>query len=140
MTQSFSNLTDLAKYLDRLVQQSLATDVGNKVKQIMQEHVIEDVYDAYTPTGYERTGKLTREIEVNKVRNGVEITPTREEDNIYIPEVIESGQGYTWANSEIYRTKQKRPFVENTKEEIIKNSIHVKSLKNSLRKTGLDVK
>lgn len=140
MGQNFNNLGGLAKYLDQIVKQSLVSDVGNKVKQVMQEHIIDDVYDAYTPSAYERTGKLMREIQVNKISDGVEISPVREEDDVYIPAVIESGQGYTWVNSEIYRTKQKRPFVENTKDEIIKNNIHVESLKKGLRKAGLDVK
>jgi hypothetical protein len=138
--QAYGNLNELAKYLNKVTNQSLATDVGNKVKQVMQEHVVEDVYDEYTPTIYERTGRFAKEIEITSIQNGVEVSPTREENGRYIPAIIETGKGYSWKGSEIYKTKQKRPFVERTIDELVQKNTHVEELKKSLRKKGLDVK
>ncbi|ATF13695.1 hypothetical protein A616_17405 [Brevibacillus brevis X23] len=140
MKKQFRNLNELNRFLNNQVKQSLVKDVGVKVKQVMQEHVVDDVYDAYSPTQYERTGELAKEIDVKQCINGVEITPTREDNGRYIPSIIESGQGYSWKGSEIYSTQQKRPFVENTRREIVEKNIHVEELRKSLRMRGFEVK
>lgn len=140
MSKSFNNLSELTRFLNKTVHSALVRDVGAKVKHVMQEHVEKDVYAPYSPAQYKRTGRLAKEIEVISVSEGVSITPVREERGNYIPLIIETGQGYTWKGSEIYKTKQRRPFVENTKKEILNGNIHVEELRNSLRKSGLDVK
>lgn len=140
MSKSFNSLNGLAKYIDKAVHGSIVKDVSMKVKQVMQDHVESDVYDAYSPTQYERTGKLKSEIAIKPIINGAEISPIREEDGRYIPSIVESGQGYSWKGSEIYKTRQKRPFVENTKHEIVEKNIHVEELRKSLRMRGFEVK
>ena len=49
-----NNLKELETELRKRVQNALATNVDGVVKEIMQEHIILDVYDAYDPVVYAR--------------------------------------------------------------------------------------
>lgn len=140
MSRQFNTINDLAQYVNSITKKSLVNDVGKKVKQVMQEHVQTDVYEAYTPTQDTRTGDLAREIEIKPLNDGVVITPIREDEGRYIPYIIESGEGYNWEHSRIYKTKQKRPFVENTAQELADKNIHLTELKNSFQRKGLKSK
>ncbi|XOS93103.1 hypothetical protein ACLMAB_05505 [Brevibacillus laterosporus] len=124
--KKFKNLHELNSYLVDQISSSLI-DVGEKTKKTMQNRVDTDVYESYTPTTDKRTGKLKDNIEISLSHNTVSITPTRSENEKYIPRIIETGEGYDWINSRIYKTKQKRPFVQNTKEEIIDKKLHIKT-------------
>ncbi|TPG68711.1 hypothetical protein EEL31_09355 [Brevibacillus laterosporus] len=136
--KAFRNLDELNSYLVSQINSSLI-DVGEETKKTMQKRVDTDVYESYTPTTYKRTGKLKDDIEVSLSNNTVSISPTRSENEKYIPRIIETGEGYDWINSRIYKSKQKRPFVQNTKEEIIDKKLHIKTLKSSLKQKKIFV-
>ncbi|TPG68896.1 hypothetical protein EEL31_10385 [Brevibacillus laterosporus] len=129
----FKSIDELNKYLAKQISESL-NEVGDATKNTMQKHVKTDVYDAYTPTQYDRTGQLRNDIEVKVKGNTVSISPIRRDGDKYIPTIIETGHGYDWKNSNIYQSKQKRPFVQNTENEIVKNDLHIKTMKKSLKK------
>jgi hypothetical protein len=141
MMPQFKNLNELAKYIDKLAKQSLIDHVAPVVKERMQEHVETDVYEVYKPKKYDRTGGLKNDIEIREVDNGVAIVPTRfdEDTGNYIPSIIESGKGYTYSGYG-YAYEQPRPFVQNTKEEILREGIHKKELAKSLKNKGLDIR
>lgn len=136
--KKFKSLHELNSYLASQISSSLI-NVGEETKKTMQDRIDKDVYESYTPTTYKRTGKLKDDIEVSLTHNAVSITPTRSENEKYIPRIIETGEGYDWINSKIYKTKQKRPFVQNTKEEIIDKKLHIKTLKSSLKQKKIIV-
>jgi hypothetical protein len=141
MMPQFKNLNELAKYIDKMTKQSLIEHVAPIVKERMQEHVDTDVYEAYKPKKYDRTGKLKKEIEIQEIEDGIAITPTRTDEDTgkYIPAIIESGKGYTYSGYG-YAYEQPRPFVQNTKEEILHEGIHKKELVKSLKNKGLNIR
>lgn len=144
---TFNNLKDLEKFLNKQIQQSLEKDVAPKIVKLAQEHVETDVYDVYPhPKEYQRTGQLKKSFEVNPLPDGIEIENTRQDHDRYIPEIIEYGhdkssQGYQYAyhypDGDNYL--QPRPFIENTRQEILDKNIHVDELKKSLKSKGMDV-
>ncbi|MED3912733.1 hypothetical protein P4597_26975 [Peribacillus simplex] len=140
-------IKDLEKYANKEIRKSLKEDVSKKLVKVAQEHVQKDVYDEYTPKVYNRTGELMDSFVVNDLANGIEIENTRRDGERYIPEIIEYGhdeseQGYTFAyhypGGDNYI--QPRPFIENTRQQIMDESIHVNELKKSLKSKGLDIK
>jgi hypothetical protein len=142
----FKNLTELNKYIQKEINNSLRQDVAKKVIEIGKEHVQKDVYDVYAPKVYERTGKLKESFKKKNIPEGVEIENKRTDKGRYIPEVIEYGhagseQGYEhpayYPNGDNFI--QPRPFIENTADEIETKNIHVEELKKSLKSKGIDV-
>lgn len=136
----------MEKFLNKQIQQSLQKDVAPKVVKLAEEHVQTDVYDVYSPKEYDRTGKLKKSFEVTPISDGIEIENTQEDEGRYIPEIIEYGhdkssQGYQYAtyypNGDNYL--QPRPFIENTRQEILDKNIHIDELKKSLKSKGIDV-
>lgn len=138
---TLKSLNELKKYVDAKVRESLKDDVAPVVKEKMQKHIESDVYDVYEPKKYHRTGRLKKDIEIREVDNGVAIVPTRTDGDTenYIPAIIESGKGYTYSGYG-YAYEQPRPFVQNTKEEILREGMHKKELAKSLKNKGLDVR
>jgi hypothetical protein len=134
---AYNNLNDLMKEIQKIAQQSLLSDVAPVVVERLQDHVETDVYLAYTPTEYIRTGALKQDMQVEVINDGIEVTSERYDDSKYITPIIESGEGYTWSTP-IAGTP--RPFVENTREELAASGLHVEVLKQSLRDKNLDVK
>lgn len=141
------NLNELFKLMNKQIQQSIETDVAKKIVKVAEDHVQSDVYDVYkNPKEYQRTEQLKKSFEVKPIQNGIEIENTRTENGRDIPEIIEYGhdkssQGYE--HPAYYRDGgnfiQPRPFIENTRKQIISESIHVNELKKSLKSKGLDI-
>lgn len=140
MKKVYSNLNELFRDLEKEIQESLYKDVAPVVKEKMQDHVEEDVYQKYEPKKYERTGQLKEDIVIEKTDDGVAIIPMRtdEETGNYIPTIIETGEGYTYNYG--YAYEQPRPFVENTRSEILNSGIHIKKLKEGLKRKGIEVR
>lgn len=140
------NMKELAALINKQIKQSLKDDVGKKVVEVAKEHVQTDVYNVYSPKEYERTGKLKESFVVNETSDGIEIENTRKDGNRDIVEIIEHGhdesaQGYEYP---VYYPDgdnyiQERPFIENTRQQIKKENIHVNELKKSLNKNGFKV-
>ncbi len=122
---SFRNLNALELYIKNEIYKSLEDDVAKEVVDTMKDRINEDVYNAYSPTLYERRKEnggllddanfLTEMVDDNtlKVKN------VTHGSGKYIVPIIEEGVGYTWENSNIYgRQPFPRPFVANTREEL----------------------
>jgi hypothetical protein len=147
MAKSFNSMKDLEKYINQQIKDSLEKDVSEKVIDIAKRHVETDVYNVYkNPKEYERTGKLKESFESTSIENGIEIENTRRDGNREIAEIIEHGhddskQGYEYP---AYYPQgenfiQARPFIQNTKDEIVRDKVHVDELKKSMKSKGIDI-
>jgi hypothetical protein len=138
----FKSLADLEKYLNQQIKKSLLNEVADVARDTMSKHVMSDVYQAYEPTQYQRTGDLYKDISTTmKNDNTLEIENVArdEESGRLIAPVVESGEGYEWEKSRIYQMQPfPRPFVENTAKEL-ENGLAKQALVDGLRKQGLDV-
>lgn len=113
---------------------------SSNVKQIMvktgQEHIDEDVYGAYDPLLYERTGKLKDAFITTNESNGVSLDNIREDDGKDVATVIETGQGYTYPDSYGYGYGKPRPFMKNTAE-TLKDGRLTEALRSDLKADGI---
>lgn len=137
----FNSITDLEKYINEMITKALEEDVAEVARQTMQEKIQTDVYKAYTPTQYERTGGLLQDVEVHLINeNTLEIQDTRtdEVNGRLITPVIESGIGYEWTKSEIYQRELPRPFVEETAK-ALEDGLAKEALIKGLKRQGLIV-
>ena len=156
MAKVCKNLQELRNEIMKRVNTSLKEDVGEKVKEIMLEHIETDVYNAYEPKTYSRRsddGGLSDpdNIVVQREYDGIvsieNVTVGREfyfqdreairSDNADSPltPIIETGKGYDYWNKSF-----PRPFVKNTVDEIVQDKIIENTLKKGLKKQGLEVK
>jgi hypothetical protein len=142
----FKNINELQKYLEGLIGSALDTDVAETAKETMQLHIQRDVYATYTPYStdgktphYERTGQLLQDVEHSMVGNTLIIEDTRSENDRDITKVIEEGKGYHWGyKRNLDEEIGARPFVENTYEDLSKGLAR-ESLKQGLKRIGLNV-
>ena len=126
-------MKELEKYINLQIQDSLEKDVSKKIIDIAERHVQTDVYNVYkNPKEYVRTGELKESFESTSIEDGIEIENTRTDGNREIAEIIEYGhddskQGYEYP---AYYPQgenfiQARPFIQNTKDEISRDNVHV---------------
>ncbi|MGG3892013.1 hypothetical protein [Metabacillus fastidiosus] len=133
-------MNELAKLINKKLSKSLQTDVSKVARNTLKEHVVKDVYDAYTPESYERTGGLLqdRNIEVKMENdNTLSVRSTRHEGSKDIAYTIEYGEGYS--PSSLDEVIGARPFHKETAKEL-NQGLAKKALADGLRKQGLDVK
>lgn len=113
---------------------------SSNVKQIMvktgQEHIDEDVYGAYDPLLYERTGKLKDAFITTNESNGVSLDNIREDDGKDVATVIETGHGYTYPDSYGYGYGKPRPVMKNTAE-TLKDGRLTEAVKRDLKADGI---
>lgn len=139
----FKDMKSWNAYLQKQVQAALENEVAEAVKDVIQDHVQKDVYDAYNPKIHirdEHDGGLIdrRNIESRPIKDGIEVENVTRHDGKYIPTVIETGQGYTYSGYG-YGYEEPRPFIANTREQIKKEQIHTKTLKKALEQKGFKV-
>ena len=156
MAKVCNDLQELHNEIMKRVNKSLQKDVGEKVKEIMLEHIEEDVYNAYEPETYVRRGdnggisdpeniiikaEFDGAISIENITVGREFyfdnrEPVRSKNaDSYITPIIERGRGYDyWSKS------FPRPFIKNTAEELKKSNVIKETLKEGLKKQGLEVK
>lgn len=145
---TFSNLQDAIKYAKQQTQDALNKEVANKIKEVEHEHVKTDVYDVYTPKKYARQRDNYGLSDVRNMNTkqysevGIEISndtvhPDEFFNDVYVADVVESGHGYEY---DFEYNGVKRPFQENTVEELERTKEHVKALKEGLKKRGIDTK
>ncbi len=152
------NLKELKNVLQDKVNYALLTDVSDTITEVMVDHIIEDVYNAYTPETYNRrfndgglmdSNNINRSVEANTlvVENNTVGSPyyyynghkyISQNKNKEIVNVIETGIGYDIDGWE-YDTVP-RPFIHNTREDLINHKYHIAALKQGLKKQGLEVK
>ncbi|MEC1685955.1 hypothetical protein [Bacillus mojavensis] len=133
------NIKEIKAMVEQAAIQSIHKSSSN-VKQIMtktgQDHVEEDVYGAYSPLLYERTGKLKDAFITTNESNGVSLDNIREDDENDVATVIETGQGYTYPDSYGYGYGKPRPFLKNTSE-TLKDGRLTAALKKDLQADGI---
>jgi trans-2-enoyl-CoA reductase len=149
-----NQLEELMVKLQKQVQDVVETDVVETIKDMEIEHIKQDVYDAYNPVVYDRRKENEGLIDRNNIKGtiqnenntiSVDVTndtienpdypPTTGE---YIDSIIESGEGYIWKNSEIYKNQPfPRPFTENTYEDLKNNKQHIQALKKGLNQYNI---
>lgn len=144
MARVARNLKELAKMLEGNIKEAMAKELSQVSLDTLNKHVVEDVYNAYTPQGknpYQRTYQLLEDMEAKMIdENTLMVRSTREEDGRDIAEVIETGKGYQWEYSEIYRTEQERPFHAEAKKELEEQGLARDALIKGLQKQGFKVK
>lgn len=138
----FTDLSQLEKYLNEKINSALRNEVADTARDTMQEHVMSDVYDKYTPSQYVRTGDLYKDIVTQMVDDNtvsIENVTRDEETGRLVAPIVESGVGYTWKDSRIYNMQPfERPFVENTAKDLADGKAKI-ALANGLKRQGLDI-
>jgi hypothetical protein len=143
-------LKKIAQKINADIEKVLEKEVASAVIEVGKEKVEEVVYDAYisgstSPDKYIRTGKLKEEWDSEIVNDGVlEVSPARQDGNRYIPEIIELGQEHSLQGYEFpYLPRESkgdfrepRPFVEETRKELVRTNKHKEALKDGLNKRG----
>ena len=135
----FKSVSDLEKYLLKQISESLQKDVASDGRQLMREHVQDDVYSQYTPLDYERVWGLINSCE-SSMLNGdtLKLTNTRKGDEGEdVPSIIEYSRGYKWGTNLDERIGE-RPFIKNTLIDL-QNGVGKQFLINSFKKRGFIV-
>ena len=122
-----------------------------------KEAIVIEVYSAYQPTygdenrrfgdnGFLDDNNIEFDVKVNK--NKIIITLYNEtkgnpylpnnQSNMFIDEIIVTGEGYSWKNSEIAKNKLKRDFYEATEKLMNSDEVRKKIIKE-LNKRGFKV-
>lgn len=138
----FSSLKDLYVYVNKVKTEALETDVAEMAKHEMEKHIQTDVYAAYKPTGYTRTYDLLKDVESEMVdADTLEIKDTRygigqNGERRDVVKVIEYGRGYDWS-PHLDEKIGPRPFIANTRDEIEREQLATKTLKEALNNKGI---
>ena len=151
------NLKELEKELYKRINTALEEDVADVVKDIMTDHIIQDVYEAYEPTGYQRRYANGGLLDPNNIiatlgNNGEMLVQniTLGSEYYYIPSIKRS---FRSANADKFISPIieygidydvvgvfPRPFMQNTHDDLEQNHYHTQAMKQSLKKQGLEVK
>ena len=151
------NLKELEKELYKRINIALDTEVADTVKEVMTDHIIQDVYDAYEPTAYQRRyddgGLLDPDNIIATLGNNGEMLVqniTLGSEYYYIPSIKRS---FRSANADKFISPIieygidydvvdvfPRPFIQNTHDDLAQNHYHTQAMKQSLKKQGLEVK
>ena len=144
----FKSVADLEKYLQKKVSESLQIDVALESRQLMREHIQNDVYETYTPYSsdgitphYERTFALIDSCITNVIGSDtIELKNTRiGENGENIPRIIEYGGHYGWGYRRHLDTEiGTRPFFANTYKDLAMGKAKI-FMKMALIKRGLKV-
>lgn len=64
----FSSFSQLKQAIEKQTEKALQDDVSRVIKEGLQTHVLDNIYNASSPKNYERTYELLRSIEVANVK------------------------------------------------------------------------
>ncbi|MCY8997813.1 hypothetical protein [Bacillus inaquosorum] len=133
------NIKEIKVMIEQAAIQSIHKSSSN-VKQVMtktgQDHIDEEVYGAYSPLLYERTGQIKDAFITTNESNGMSLDNIREDNGKDVATVIETGQGYTYPDSYGYGYGKPRPFMKNTAE-TLKDGRLTAALKKDLKADGI---
>lgn len=152
------NLKELEKELYKRINTALDTEVADTVKNVMSDHIRDDVYNKYKPKYYIRRGSDggladtenlnatlggDGELFVQNITLGSKTFYSKHAEgyvpsgnaNEFITPIIESGVGY-----DAWDEAFPRPYVQNTHDDLEQNHYHTEAMKRSLKKQGLEVK
>lgn len=135
---TFDNLKQLEQYVNKMAREAMVkgNSVKNTVIETGKKHVEEDVYSAYEPRQYTRSGELKDSWEVEETADGIAVYNDREENGKSIADTVEYGRNYDY---EFEYAHTPRPFTENTRQELAKGNKLANSLKQDMSRIGLDV-
>ena len=164
-----ASLEQQLRRIERQIQGNLKVgmnEVAKEVKKIQSEKVKEEVYGTYTPKQYERREDDGGLSDVRNMKHDTEtlsdggvVLEVRNEtmsNEEFLPDgkqpfeiagVVEYGQMYQgdvydWPEGREPQNddyKLPRSFIEATRRELVARGVHVRKLRNSLRKQGLNV-
>lgn len=151
--------------LEALLKKKIANAMvkeGKFVKEKVQEHIQEDVYNKYNPKVYERTGELEDsvistdpkikgdviEVEVKHDYDKINSYPPNQHYSVvkdyepkdvseWIPYLVAKGETYPLWGEDVY-TKP-RDYIENTKAELRESGEHIQKFIQYLVEEGLHV-
>ena len=153
------NSKELYAEIMKRVNIALDTDVADVVKDVMTDHIAQDVYDVYEPKAYNRRLNQDGLLDPNNIISTIDGEGRLKVENVTlgskyyydngqrkisqnsgepIAEVIETGQGYDIHGWEYDGVP--RPFMKNTHDDLEQNHYHTEAMKQSLKKQGLEVK
>lgn len=136
----FNDLDSLLEFAQKEIKDSMETDVSQDMVEVVQEHVDTDVYEAYTPKDYIRTGMLKNNVRADMIDdNTLQITDPYIDEGRNVTEIVETGQGYDWGYNLDERIGE-RPFLDNAAYDISEHDLDKESLTKSLKRKGFDVK
>jgi len=145
--------TSLALKLQSVIRDALENEISEKMVDIVKEHVEKDVYSVYDPVEYKRTGELKESLQraVNSSNDGAEIIIDHDDGKMsywsvvskdfvdeqqMIPNAIEYGKIHPlFGVREDFHYLKPRPYMENSKEEILKklDGLIVKAITKRLK-------
>jgi hypothetical protein len=146
----FKNFDDVIKDTQMKINITLQKEIAEDIKALMKQHIKNDVYDAYTSSAKvpyvrrkENGGLLdNNNFQITFVKGQLivkNITKGKDNNEWIIP-IIETGKGYTWEESEIYKTKLSRPFNELTQDDLEKGEFLKILRKQLFMKYGIVIK
>lgn len=137
---TFKNLNSLCRHIEKQIQDTMANEVADTVKDNMAEAVHTSVYDAYSPQYYKRrmqNGGLsdTHNMEVTEIQNGISVHNAAPLDNgrndYSLDDII--------VNRGVLGYPQSRDFYAETADKLQENQEHTETLKQGLKKRGIEV-
>lgn len=165
-----NNFKDLEKEIMKRINFALDEDVADTVKDVMTDHIIQDVYEAYEPRMYVRRYNQSGN-DINSPFDDSDNTGLLDPNNIISTidgegglsvQNITLGSRYyykgrkrrvsshagepiaevieTGKGYDVWKDAEPRPFMQNTHDDLKDNNFHIKALKEGLRKQGLEVK
>ena len=153
-------LEQAQKRILEAIQEALwSKSIQEAIIKLHHQAIEETVYNEYTPTLYERRYDDGGLLDENNLDFVVDIKPLERDLVMYnsttgtgmattsekLTEIIESGIGYDWVKSDIYRYEDigfplERPFIQRTRELIEDNrELFEDILKKELIKNGLKI-
>lgn len=149
--ESFVNRFNAA--LDESIHKAMEGPVTDGVKAAIVEAVQTEVYDAYERGDYmpyvrrDEVGKpgalqdwSVMESKYDPSTMTLEVQDKSRDDDTgrLIAPVVESGKGYQWKKSEIYKSKQARPFHEEAQRIVMRENLMSDALRYQLKNDGFD--
>ncbi|GCD10448.1 hypothetical protein [Clostridium tagluense] len=141
-----NNLAEVIAKAKEVAQKILENEVAEAIIKLEQDHIQKDVYNAYTPKIYPRTGDLKKKenFKIERTLNGISVKNVTVHNGVNgevkdIVDTVEYGRNYDFTGY-AYSYEEPRPFVQNTKDELVASQLHVKVLREEMKKKGFNVR
>lgn len=153
---SFNNLNQLYTHIKKQSKKALEDDISRKIKQLLHDYILDEVYNNFSPEEYDRTYTLLNSITIGRIEeigDSISVEIFIPEENLghttlygsdslglsagskvpvsYVAQWLEDG--YTWGRSNT-------DFMEKTKDEIKQSAIHLNAFIRYLKIKGIAVK
>lgn len=155
---SFDSIKDLEKHINKKIASALKNEVAEKVKDVMQDKVETEVYNAYTshsdhPDKYVRRGekgglksRSNMKESVTDTTLTVENTTKMKDTGYELAGLVEYGNDKGYGEYDYYPAKNSegdfrkpRPFIDETKKSIESTGEHINAMRKGLKRQGIDL-